>query len=47
VDARLRAAAAAAADRLDWTLLLRDNIARDAARVAGLDCAHKCQWEGE
>ena len=46
VDARLRAAAAAAAERLDWTLLLRESIAREAARVAGWDCAHGSQWEG-
>jgi hypothetical protein len=47
MDARLRAAAAAAAERLDWTLLLRESIAREAARVAGLDCAHGVSGRGE
>jgi len=41
-DARFRAVAAAAAERLDWTLSLRESIAREAARVAGLDCFYSC-----
>lgn len=36
-DARRRAVAAAAADRFDWTELLRESIALEAASVAGLD----------
>jgi len=42
VEARFRAAAAAAAEMLDWTLLSRDSIARDAARAAGFDWFHSC-----
>jgi hypothetical protein len=45
VDARFRAAAAAAAERLDWALLLRESMALEAAREDGLDCLHACQLE--
>jgi len=42
VEARFRAVAAAASERLDWTLLLRDSIAREAARAAGFDWFYSC-----